>query len=157
MKPGFKLMNIVHQPGITQTCRMIRNEILPSFYNRNKFIGRIDRLAPAFLYKWLDAIGTANRRHIRLFVRECQERRGCRSSHPPAWVFWPEQEGSWRRMAFQKEAEAMQDFLQRCFGDYDDQLECNVEGPRCTWDSKEGKFLEALLVGRERSGVQPAE
>lgn len=139
---------------------MIRNETLPSFYSTNKFIVRVDVLYPP-LYKWLDAIGAANRRHISVVVREYRKNIGvgllARLLQLLVRGISHEQENFLRRVTLNHYTESMRGLLKQCYGDYDGQLECDVEDAWHQGNYEEGIILDAKLVIRERSRVHSAK
>jgi len=142
---------------------MIRNETLPFFYSTNKFIVRVDgldMLSPP-LYKWLDAIGATNRRHISVVVREYHESFGsgllARLLQLLLRGISPEQENVLRRVTLRHHTESMRELLKQCYGDYDGQLECDVEDSWHQGNYEEGVILDAKLIIRERNRVHSVE
>lgn len=60
----------VMQPGISRTCRLIRKETIPMFYERNTFMAYDQIAMPAQLVSWVTAIGWTNRASLRrLYVQ----------------------------------------------------------------------------------------
>ena len=55
----------VAQPPITRTCKLIRAETLPLFYEKHIFLVHRQNSMPRQLCAWLLAIGPTNRAHLR--------------------------------------------------------------------------------------------
>jgi len=62
--------DVVRQPAITRTCRVVRSQTLPYFYSSNEF--KMPLGYHAFpLFRWLTAIGVCNRRRANIVLQMC--------------------------------------------------------------------------------------
>jgi len=69
-KEDVRLHNdATRQPAITKTCRALRDELLPVFYNENNFIVSIGQGAFP-LFRWLNGMGDENRRKANVTIRQ---------------------------------------------------------------------------------------
>lgn len=55
----------VQQPGISRTCRVLREHTLWMFYEQNTFMVYDQIAMPVQLVRWLDAIGHTNRLRLK--------------------------------------------------------------------------------------------